>query len=201
MVKTGVPVISGTQRALENEKSALNLAEKIGYPIIIKAAAGGGGKGMRIASNKRELVRAYRSAQIEAQTSFGDKTLYIEKYLENPRHIEFQILADRYGNVVHLGERECSIQRRHQKLIEETPSTALDRRLRERIGEISVRVVKAVGYEGAGTVEFLLGSNKDFYFMEMNTRIQVEHGITEMVTGVDLVKEQIKLAAGAKLAY
>jgi len=201
MSKAGVRVISGTQKSLKDENEALDLAEKVGYPIILKAAAGGGGKGMRIVRSKKEMVKAYNSAQIEAQNAFGDKTLYIEKYIERPRHIEFQILSDRYGNAVHLGERECSIQRRHQKLIEEAPSPAIDRKLREKIGEISVRVVKSVGYEGAGTTEFLIDSNKDFYFMEMNTRIQVEHGITEMVTGVDLVKEQIKLAAGAKLAY
>ncbi len=201
MINAGVPVISGTKNALKNEKDALDLADKVGYPVILKAAAGGGGKGMRIVRNKKELIKSYKSAQLESKVSFGDSSIYMEKYLENPRHIEFQILADRYGNVIHLGERECSVQRRHQKLIEEAPSQALDKKLRERMGEISTRVVKSVGYEGAGTVEFLLDSNKKFYFIEMNTRIQVEHGITEMVTGVDLVIEQIKLASGAKLAY
>ena len=201
MIKAGVPVIAGTKKALKNEEHALDVAEQIGYPVIIKASAGGGGKGMRVVHNKKELVKAYNSAQMEAGIAFGNKTVYMEKYIGDPRHIEFQILSDQYGNIIHLGERECSIQRRHQKLIEEAPSVALDKNLRKRMGEAAIKAVKAVGYEGAGTVEFLLDKNRNFYFMEMNTRIQVEHGITEMVTGVDLVKEQIKIASGARLAY
>ena len=167
----------------------------------MKAAAGGGGKGMRIVRDTNELEKAYESAQAEAFMSFNDKRLFMEKYIEEPRHIEFQILADQYKNVVHLGERDCSIQRKHQKLIEESPSPALNEELREKMGEAAIRAVSAAKYEGAGTVEFLLDKSKNFYFIEMNTRIQVEHGVTEMVTDVDLVKEQIKLASGAKLAF
>jgi len=200
MIKAGIPVVSGT-KTIKNVDGALKAAEKIGFPVIIKAAGGGGGRGMRIVKNKKELVNAYNSAKTEAKASFGDSKLYMEKYLEEPRHIEFQILADNYGNVIHLGERECSIQRRHQKLIEEAPSPALNKHLRDEMGNVAIKAVSAVGYEGAGTIEFLLDKKKNFYFMEMNTRIQVEHGITEMITGVDLVKEQIKLAAEAKLAY
>jgi len=201
IIKAKVPVIEGTRKSLKNKKHAFKIAKKIGYPVMIKAASGGGGKGMRIVRKKEELEKAYESAEIEAHISFKDKTLYIEKYIENPRHIEFQILADQYDNVVHLGERDCSIQRKHQKLVEEAPSPAIDEDLRERMGEFAVRAVSAVKYEGAGTVEFLLDKDKNFYFIEMNTRIQVEHGVTEMVTGVDLVKEQIKLASGARLAF
>jgi acetyl-CoA carboxylase biotin carboxylase subunit len=201
VLKAGVPVIGGTIKVLKNKKHASKLAKKLGFPVIIKAAAGGGGKGMRIVMKEEELEKAYESASAEASMSFGNKTLYIEKYIEEPRHIEFQILADHYGNVVHLGERDCSIQRKHQKLVEEAPSPAIDEELREKMGEAAVKAVSAAKYEGAGTVEFLLDKNKNFYFIEMNTRIQVEHGVTEMVTGVDLVKEQIKLAAGAKLAF
>ena len=201
VLKAKVPVIAGTMKPLKNKKHAIKLANKIGFPVIIKAAAGGGGKGMRVISRPEDLEKAYESAGAEAFLSFGDKTMYIEKYIEEPRHIEFQILADQYGNVVHLGERDCSVQRKHQKLVEESPSPALNDEVRERIGEVAVRAVSAAKYEGAGTVEFLLDKNKNFYFIEMNTRIQVEHGVTEMVTGVDLVKEQIKLAAGAKLAF
>ncbi len=198
--KLGIPVIIGT-KSLKDEKDAIKAAEEIGYPVILKAVAGGGGKGMRIVKNKKELPAAFNSAQSEAESSFGNKTLYMEKYLEEPRHIEFQILVDKFGNAIHLGERECSIQRRHQKLIEETPSPYLDKKLRAEIGDAAIKIVKSVKYQGAGTVEFLLDKNKRFYFMEMNTRIQVEHGITEMITGVDLIKEQIKIAAGAQLAY
>jgi len=201
VLKANVPVIGGIIQTLKNKKHAFKLTRKLGFPVIIKAAAGGGGKGMRIVENEEELERAYESASAEAFISFGIKTLYMEKYIEEPRHIEFQILADHYGNIVHLGERECSIQRKHQKLVEESPSPAISNELREKMGEAAVKAVSAAKYEGAGTVEFLLDKNKDFYFMEMNTRIQVEHGVTEMVTGVDLVKEQIKLAAGAKLAF
>jgi acetyl-CoA carboxylase, biotin carboxylase subunit len=201
MLKAGVPIIEGTNKPLKNKKHALKLAGKLGYPVMIKAAAGGGGKGMRIVRIRENLEKAYEGAETESYVSFNDRTLYMEKYIEEPRHIEFQILADQYGNVIHLGERDCSIQRKHQKLVEEAPSPALNEELREKIGEIAVKAVSAVKYEGAGTVEFLLDKNKNFYFIEMNTRIQVEHGVTEMVTGVDLVKEQLKLASGAKLAF
>jgi acetyl-CoA carboxylase biotin carboxylase subunit len=200
-LKAGVSVIGGVMKLLKDKKHALKLATKLGFPVIIKAAAGGGGKGMRIVRNKEGLEKAYESAGAEALLSFGNKTLYLEKYIEEPRHIEFQILADHYGSVVHLGERDCSIQRKHQKLVEESPSPAIGEELRERMGDAAVKAVMTAKYEGAGTVEFLLDKNKKFYFIEMNTRIQVEHGVTEMVTGVDLVKEQIKLAAGAKLAF
>ncbi|MBW2976302.1 acetyl-CoA carboxylase biotin carboxylase subunit [Candidatus Woesearchaeota archaeon] len=201
MLKAGVPIIEGTTIALKNKKHAFKVAKKLGFPIIVKAAAGGGGKGMRMIKSEDELGAAYESAEAEAYLSFRNKTLYMEKYVEEPKHIEFQILADQYGNVVHLGERDCSIQRKHQKLVEESPSPAISNDLREKMGEAAIKAVSAAKYEGAGTVEFLLDKNKNFYFMEMNTRIQVEHGVTEMVTGVDLVKEQIKLAAGAKLAF
>ncbi len=197
--KLGIPVIAGSN-VLKNEKDALKWARKIGYPIILKAVSGGGGKGMRIVNNKEEFSSCFKSARSEAKASFGDDSLYVEKYIKEPRHIEFQILSDKFGNVIHLGERECSVQRRHQKLIEEAPSSALDKGLREEIGKAAISIIRAVKYQGAGTVEFLLDKKK-FYFMEMNTRIQVEHGITEMVTGVDLIKEQIKIGAGAKLAY
>jgi|TARA_B100001971_G_scaffold214833_1_gene254757 acetyl-CoA carboxylase biotin carboxylase subunit len=200
-LKVNVPVIEGTGTALKNKKHALKLSKKLEFPVIIKAAAGGGGKGMRIVGDEEQLEKSYESAEAEAFLSFRNKTLYMEKYIESPRHIEFQILADHYGNVVHLGERDCSIQRKHQKLVEESPSPAISDELREKMGEAAVKVVSAAKYRGAGTVEFLLDKKKDFYFIEMNTRIQVEHGVTEMVTGVDLVKEQIKLAAGAKLAF
>ena len=201
MLKADIPVIEGIKEDLRSKKHALRIARRIGLPVILKASAGGGGKGMRIVAEERELFDAYESAKREALNAFGDDSLYVEKYLEEPRHIEFQILADKYGNVAHLGERDCSIQRRHQKLIEEAPSPALNNELREIMGNAAVNAVKAIGYEGAGTVEFLLDKNKNFYFIEMNTRIQVEHGVTEMATNVDLVKEQIKLAEGAKLAY
>ena len=201
VLKAGAPVIEGILISLKNKKHAFKIAKNLGFPIIIKAAAGGGGKGMRIVRGKEQVGKAYESAEAEARLSFGDKTLYMEKYIEEPRHIEFQILADYYGNVVHLGERDCSIQRKHQKLVEESPSPAIDNELREKMGDAAVKVVSAAKYEGAGTVEFLLDKNENFYFIEMNTRIQVEHGVTEMVTGVDLVKEQIKLASGAKLAF
>jgi acetyl-CoA carboxylase biotin carboxylase subunit len=195
-----IPVITGT-KALKNKEAALKSADKLGYPVIVKAVSGGGGKGMRIVREKKNLAKEFESAQAEAESSFGNKTLYMEKYLENPVHIEFQTLSDKKGNAIHLGERDCSIQRRHQKLIEEAPSPSLDKKLRAKIGEAAIKIVKAAKYEGAGTVEFLLDKNKNFYFMEMNTRIQVEHGITEMITGVDLIKEQIKIAAGAELAF
>ena len=201
MDNASVPIIEGIRENLKDAKQALNIARRIGFPVIIKASAGGGGKGMRIVTKEEDIFSAYESASKEALNAFGDDSLYIERYLEEPRHIEFQILADKYGNVIHLGERDCSIQRRHQKLVEEAPSPALDSELRAKMGNAAVNAVKAIGYEGAGTVEFLLDKSKNFYFIEMNTRIQVEHGVTEMVTNVDLVKEQIKLAEGAKLAY
>jgi len=201
MLKANIPVIEGVREDLRSRKHALKVAKRIGFPVILKASAGGGGKGMRIVAKEEEIFDAYESAKKEALNSFGNDSLYIEKYLEEPHHIEFQILADQHGNVIHLGERDCSIQRRHQKLIEESPSPSLNSELRELMGNAAVSAIKSIGYEGAGTVEFLLDKNKNFYFIEMNTRIQVEHGVTEMVTNVDLVKEQIKLAEGAKLAY
>ncbi|MBI4452871.1 acetyl-CoA carboxylase biotin carboxylase subunit [Candidatus Woesearchaeota archaeon] len=201
MQKSDVPVIEGIRKDLKSMSHALKITKQIGFPVMIKASAGGGGKGMRIVTKEDDLPNAYESAYNEALNSFGDGSLYIERYLEEPRHIEFQILADKYGNVIHLGERDCSIQRRHQKLIEESPSPALTLELRELMGNAAVNAINAIGYEGAGTIEFLLDKSKNFYFIEMNTRIQVEHGVTEMVTNVDLVKEQIKLAEGAKLAY
>ena len=201
MQKANVPVIEGLRKDLKSAKHALRVARQIGFPVMIKASAGGGGKGMRIVTKEEDIFNAYGSASNEALNAFGDGSLYIERYLEEPRHIEFQILADKYGNVIHLGERDCSIQRKHQKLIEEAPSPALTPEFREVIGNAAVNAIKSIGYEGAGTVEFLLDKSRNFYFIEMNTRIQVEHGVTEMITKVDLVKEQIKLAEGAKLAY
>ena len=179
----------------------LKLAEQIGFPVMIKAASGGGGKGMRISHSREDFTENFEVAQTESVNGFADDTMYIEKYIEDPRHIEFQILADKYGNVISLGERDCSIQRRHQKMVEESPSAALDDKLRAQMGEVAVRAAKAANYESAGTIEFLLDKNKKFYFMEMNTRIQVEHPVTEMVTGLDLVKEQIFIAAGEKLQW
>ena len=201
MLKANIPVIEGVKEDLKGKRHAMRAARRIGFPVILKASAGGGGKGMRIVTKEEEMFEAYQSASQEALNAFGDSSLYIERYLEEPRHIEFQVLADGYGNVIHLGERDCSIQRRHQKLVEEAPSPALNNELREMMGNAAVDAIKAIGYKGAGTVEFLLDKNKNFYFIEMNTRIQVEHGVTEMVTNVDLVKEQIKLAEGAKLAH
>ncbi len=200
MQKAGVPVILGTPTLLSVEQ-AKQRAGEIGFPVIIKASAGGGGKGMRIIRSEPEIETAFKSAQEEAKRAFGDSSVYLEKYVEDPRHIEFQILADKFGNVIHLGERDCSIQRKHQKLIEEAPSPGLTPELREKIGNAAVEAVKTIRYEGAGTTEFLFDTNGAYYFIEMNTRIQVEHGVTEMVTGVDLVKEQIKLAAGGRLAF
>ncbi len=199
MVKAGVPVLPGSHGVLQSEEEVFKTAEEIGYPVFIKAVAGGGGKGMRIVRNETELKKAYETAKMEAKAAFDVPDVYMEKYLDAPRHIEFQILGDRYGNIVHLFERECSIQRRHQKLLEESPSTALDSQLRKEISKEAIRAAKAVGYNNAGTVEFLLDENKEFYFIEMNTRIQVEHPVTENVTGIDLIKEQIKIAAGERL--
>lgn len=200
MRAAGVPVVPGSDGLIEDEIEALNLAEEIGYPVIIKATAGGGGKGMRVAYNSEEFRKSLRMAKQEAEKAFGNAGVYLEKYLEQPRHIEIQVLADKHGNVIHLGERDCSIQRRHQKLVEEAPSPALSEKLRAEMGEAAVKAAEAVNYHGVGTVEFLLEDNK-FYFMEMNTRIQVEHPVTEQITGVDLINEQIKVAAGEELTY
>jgi len=201
MRKTGVPVVPGAKGIIENDQQALRIVARIGYPVMIKASAGGGGKGMRIARDKKGLLSLLKMAQGEALSAFGNPEVYIEKYIEEAKHIEIQILADHHGNIIHLGERDCSVQRRHQKLIEETPSPAVNRKLREKMGKAAVEAAKAVKYTNAGTVEFLLDRKGRFYFMEMNTRIQVEHPITEMVTGIDIVKEQIRIAAGMKLKY
>jgi acetyl-CoA carboxylase biotin carboxylase subunit len=201
MKKAGVPITPGSDGIIENEKDALKLAREYKYPVIIKASAGGGGRGMRIAHNDASLIQGFHAAKTEAERAFGNGDVYLEKYIENPKHIEFQIIADSHGNVVHLGERDCSIQRRHQKLIEEAPSPALTPELRKQMGEAAVKAAKAVNYQNAGTIEFLLGSGGEFYFMEMNTRIQVEHPVTEEITGIDLIREQIRVAAGEKLSF
>lgn len=201
MKKAGVPVVPGSEGSVNSFDDVLKLSKEIGYPLMLKASAGGGGRGIRIVKEESELKKAYESAKIEAKGAFGDDTMYMEKFIESPRHIEFQILADRYGNIVHLGERDCSIQRRNQKLIEEAPSIVLNEDLRKRMGESAIKAAKAVNYENAGTIEFLLDKNGNYYFMEMNTRIQVEHPITEMITGIDLIKEQIKIASGEKLSF
>ncbi|MFC1544564.1 acetyl-CoA carboxylase biotin carboxylase subunit [Gemmatimonadota bacterium] len=201
MIKNNVPVVPGSQETVATEDKAVAIAREIGYPVILKATAGGGGKGMRVARSESELKGAFNIARAEAQGAFGNPELYIEKYLIRPRHVEFQIMADSHGNVVHLGERDCSIQRRHQKLIEESPCPVLTSELREQMGEAAVRAAKSIKYVGAGTVEFLLDKDQNFFFMEMNTRIQVEHPVTEMVTGFDLVKEQISVASGRKLSF
>lgn len=200
MMGVNVPTVPGSPGAVEDPESALEIAKEIGFPVLIKAAAGGGGKGMRVAQNADTFAAQLGMAQNEARAAFGDGSVYMEKYLARPRHIEIQIMGDRHGNIVHFGERECSLQRRHQKLLEEAPSVALTPDLRERMGEAATRGAKAIGYFSAGTVEFLLDEDDSFYFMEMNTRIQVEHPVTELVTGVDLVKEQIRVAAGEKLS-
>ena len=200
MKKAGVPTTPGSDGILLSEQEALKMAHQLKYPVILKAAAGGGGRGMRIARNDASLVQGYHAARSEAESAFANGALYMEKYLENPRHIEIQILADNYGNVIHLGERDCSVQRRNQKLIEEAPSPALSPRLRERIGAAAVKAAKAAGYTSAGTIEFLYTEDGNFYFMEMNTRIQVEHPVTEAVTRLDLIKEQIRIAAGERLS-
>jgi acetyl-CoA carboxylase biotin carboxylase subunit len=201
MKKAGVPVLPGSEGVLDSEEHALKIADTIGYPVLIKAVAGGGGRGMRVVRSAAEMARAYLTAQREAEAAFGVPDVYVEKYLESPRHIEFQILGDHHGNVVHLGERECSIQRRHQKLIEESPSPALTDRVRRKIGAVVVDAAKEVQYTNAGTFEFLVDADGKFYFMEANTRLQVEHGVTELVTGVDIVKEQIRIAAGERLPF
>ncbi len=199
MRKAGVPVIPGSEGTVGSEESALELAYLIGFPVIIKASFGGGGKGMRIATNEEELRKGFQMARLEAEAAFGSPEVYIEKYIPHPRHIEIQILGDRFGNLIHLGERDCSLQRRHQKLLEESPSPMVDEKLRKKMGEAAVKGAKSVNYESAGTVEFLLDEDKNFYFMEMNTRIQVEHPVTEEVTDVDLIKEQIRLSYGERL--
>ncbi|MCX7927562.1 MAG: acetyl-CoA carboxylase biotin carboxylase subunit [Candidatus Omnitrophica bacterium] len=199
MQKLGLPIVPGSQGAVKTKDEAIRVAQKIGYPVIIKAAAGGGGKGMRICHNDITLASNFMTAQAEAEANFGKPDVYIERYIAKPRHIEIQILADQYGHVVYLGERDCSIQRRHQKLLEEAPSPVVDAKLRRKIGELAVKACKAVGYQNVGTIEFLLDSQGNFYFMEMNTRIQVEHPVTEMVTGIDLIKEQIRMASGERL--
>lgn len=201
MIAAGVPVIPGSEDVIKTPDEALALAHKMGYPIIIKATAGGGGKGMRVVHNDPSLIQGYHAAQREAEMAFGNGAVYIEKFIERPRHIEFQIMGDEHGNVIHLGERDCSLQRRHQKLIEEAPCPIMDRKLRERMGKAAVRAAKACNYSSLGTIEFLLSADRQFYFMEMNTRIQVEHPVTEMITGIDLVKEQIRIAAGGKLRF
>lgn len=200
MIKADVPVTPGTTRPIYDAKDGIVIADRMGYPVIIKAALGGGGKGMRVANSHEEFEMQFNTAKKETENAFNDNTMYIEKFIVNPRHIEFQILADKHGNVVHLGERDCSIQRKHQKLIEESPSVAIDAKLRKKMGETAVRAAKAAKYENAGTIEFLLDKDNNFYFMEMNTRIQVEHPVTEMVTGVDLIKEQIRIAEGLELS-
>jgi acetyl-CoA carboxylase biotin carboxylase subunit len=199
MREAGVPVIPGSEGTVESEEMALSLGKSIGFPVIIKASFGGGGKGMRVANNEAELLKGYQMAKLEAQAAFGNPEVYLEKYISDPRHIEIQILGDGFGNVVHLGERDCSLQRRHQKLLEESPSPVVDASLRERMGGTAVKGAQNVNYQSAGTIEFLLDGEKNFYFMEMNTRIQVEHPVTEEITDVDLIKEQIRIASGEKL--
>ena len=201
MMEAGVPVVPGTKEPVYDAAKGLELAKQIGFPVMIKASSGGGGKGMRISWGEEDFESNFNNAQMESVKGFSDDTMYIEKYIENPRHIEFQIMADKHGNVVHLGERDCSIQRRHQKVLEESPCEAISDALRKKMGETAVRAAKAVGYENAGTIEFLLDKNKNFYFMEMNTRIQVEHPVTEAVTDFDLIKEQINISAGEKLSF
>ncbi len=201
MKKAGVPVVPGSEGLLASKKQAIELAEKIKYPVMLKASAGGGGRGIRIAYTQEELEREYDLVRQEAKVAFNDDSIYLEKFVENPRHIEIQILADEKGNCIHLGERDCSVQRRNQKVLEETPSSILDEKTRNKMGEVAVKAVKEIGYTNAGTIEFLVDKNLDFYFMEMNTRVQVEHPVTEMVTGVDIIKEQIKIASGEKLSF
>ena len=200
MEEAGVPVVPGSKEPVYTAEEALKLAKEIGFPVMIKASSGGGGKGMRVSWSEEDFEANFQNAQMESVKGFSDDTMYLERFVENPRHIEFQIMADKYGNVVHLGERDCSIQRRHQKVLEESPSIAISEELRKKMGETAVKAAKAVGYENAGTIELLLDKNKNFYFMEMNTRIQVEHPVTELVSGLDLIKEQIRVAAGEPLS-
>ncbi len=199
MKKCGIPVIPGSDGSVDSLEKAKKISKKIGYPIMLKASSGGGGKGIRVVYDEKDLEKNYILVKQEAKNSFNDDEIYIEKYIENPRHVEIQILADEFGNIVHLGERDCTIQRNHQKIIEETPSTAIDEKIRNKMGETAIKVAKAANYTSLGTVEFLLDKNKKFYFMEMNTRIQVEHPITELRTNIDLVKEQIRVAANERL--
>ncbi|MDP2913473.1 MAG: acetyl-CoA carboxylase biotin carboxylase subunit [Candidatus Omnitrophota bacterium] len=199
--KAGVPTIPGSKAVIKTKEEAIKVAKEMGYPVIVKAASGGGGKGMRVCHNDVRLISALLTAQREAEAAFGNPDVYIEKYIEKPRHIEIQILGDRHGHVIHLGDRDCTIQRRHQKLIEETPSPILDAKIRKKMGEAAVKCAKSIGYVNAGTIEFLLDEDDSFYFMEMNTRIQVEHPVTEAVTGIDLIKEQMRIASGEKISY
>lgn len=200
MTEAGIPVVPGSKEPIFTVSAGLQAAKEIGFPVMIKASSGGGGKGMRISWSEADFETQFQQAQMESIKGFSDNTMYLERFVEHPRHIEFQILADQFGNVVHLGERDCSIQRRHQKLLEEAPSAAISEQLRTEMGEMAVRAAKAVGYENAGTIEFLLDQDQNYYFMEMNTRIQVEHPVTEAVTNLDLVKEQIRIAAGEVLS-
>lgn len=201
MRAAGVPVVPGSAGILREPNETLKLAAEIGYPVIVKASQGGGGRGMRVAQNETDLKKALQIASNEAEAAFGDSSIYLEKYIEEPRHIEVQVVADQEGNIVHLGERDCSMQRRHQKILEEAPSISLDEKTRKKMGECAIIAARSVGYHNIGTVEFLLDKNNNFYFMEMNTRLQVEHPVTEMITGIDLVKEQIKIAAGIPLSF
>ena len=201
MKNAGVPVVPGSDGLIKSKEEAVSLAEEIKYPVMLKASAGGGGRGIRVAYNKDQLEKEYDLVKQEAKISFNDDSLYLEKFVENPRHVEIQVLADEIGNCIHLGERDCSVQRRNQKVLEETPSPILDDKTRKKMGEVAINAVKQIGYTNAGTIEFLVDKNKDFYFMEMNTRVQVEHPVTEMVTGVDIIKEQIKIASGEVLSY
>ncbi len=200
-MKAGVPIVPGSEGALKDEEEALKLAHEIGYPVMIKASSGGGGRGMRIARNDPSLTSGFHAARAEAEAAFGDGTLYLEKFVENPRHVEIQILGDKHGNLVHLFERDCSVQRRHQKMVEESPSPALTPELRGRMGDAALAIAREAGYHNAGTVEFLLDRNGNFYFIEVNARIQVEHTVTEEVTGVDLIQEQLRIAAGEPLSF
>ena len=201
MKNAGVPVVPGSEGLIQSKSQAVELAKKIKYPVILKASAGGGGRGIRIAYTEEELKKEYDIVKQEAKVSFNDDSLYMEKFVENPRHVEIQILADEHGNCIYLGDRDCSVQRRNQKVMEETPSSFITDKIRNQMGEVAVKAVKEIGYSNAGTIEFLVDKNKEFYFMEMNTRVQVEHPVTEMVTGVDIIKEQIKIASGEKLSY
>lgn len=201
MKKRGIPVLPGSDGEIDDPKTCVAIAKKLGFPVIVKASAGGGGRGMRVVWHEEELIQAIESARLEAQTAFGHGGVYLERFFEDPRHIEFQIMADNHGNVVHFHERDCSIQRRYQKVLEESPSPALDNAIRRKMGQVAVEAIKSVKYRNAGTVEFLMDQSGKFYFMEVNTRIQVEHPVTEMVTGVDLIKEQIRIAAGEELSY
>ena len=200
MIQAGVPVVPGSKEPVYTAEAGLAMAKEIGFPVMIKASSGGGGKGMRISRSEEDFTEHFNAAQLESVKGFSDDTMYIEKYIEKPRHVEFQIMGDKFGHVVHLGERDCSIQRRHQKVMEESPCEVISPELRKKMGEVAVKAAKAVNYENAGTIEFLLDKDKNFYFMEMNTRIQVEHPVTEMVSGIDLIKEQIRVAAGEPLS-